>query len=398
MVDEVKALNEAIADDYSAHVYDPVPVSFLDVERLFGQAALFGELGRPADVLDLACGTGAQLARIAEQVGGRLVGTDISPEPVRIARERLSRFGDRAEIMCADLLETDPASLGQFDLILNIGVIYVTPPAVQRRILELIGQCLRPGGVAVLSYHAGSLPALRTNLHRLLYAGLEGLAPGDALASARARAAQLAQGLENTPGTELQRATLAVVAAQSDLVFYHEVFNPCFGAMQTSAIARDLASHGLDFAWYLSPSNDELPDSSLDRSIAADIADFVHGQYRHAIFARYPSSGPCNPGSSQLRWESTLARDNPGTFAGEQVFTQHGGTMNATIRAPASMAMLDCLAEGPLDWAGLTERAGAAIKGKGGKLDADEVAAMAGDARLLWRYGLLSPLYRMAPE
>ena len=151
MVDEVKALNEAIADDYSAHVYDPVPVSFLDVERLFGQAALFGELGRPADVLDLACGTGAQLARIAEQVGGRLVGTDISPEPVRIARERLSRFGDRAEIMCADLLETDPASLGQFDLILNIGVIYVTPPAVQRRILELIGQCLRPGGVAVIS-------------------------------------------------------------------------------------------------------------------------------------------------------------------------------------------------------------------------------------------------------
>ena len=72
--------------------------------------------------------------------------------------------------------------------------------------------------------------------------------------------------------------------------------------------------------------------------------------------------------------------------------------MSATIRAPASMAMLDCLAEGPRDWAGLTERAAAAIKGKGGRLDADEVAAMAGDARLLWRYGLLSPLYVMQQE
>ena len=39
MVDEVKALNEAIADDYSAHVYDPVPVAFLDVERLDRKAS-----------------------------------------------------------------------------------------------------------------------------------------------------------------------------------------------------------------------------------------------------------------------------------------------------------------------------------------------------------------------
>ncbi len=395
MVDEVKALNEAIADDYSAHVYDPVPVAFLDVERLFGHAALFGELGRPVDVLDLACGTGAQLARIAEQVSGRLVGTDISPEPVRIARERLARFGERADIRCADLLETDATSLGQFDLILNIGVIYVTPPAVQRRILELIGQCLRPGGVAVISYHAGSLPALRTNLHRLLYAGLDGLAPGDALAAARARAAHLAQVLENSPGTELQRQTLAVTAAQSDLVFYHEVFNPCFGAMQTSAIARDLAAHGLEFAWYLSPSTDELPASSLERSIAADIADFVHGQYRYAIFARYPGSGPGNVASPQLRWESTLARENPGVFEGEQVFTQRGGGMTATIRTAASMAMLDCLAEGRLDWADLVRRTAIAARGEGGELSVDDLATMAADVRLLWRHSLLSPLYNM---
>lgn len=395
MVDDVKAINETLADDYSAYVYDPPPVAFLDVERLFGLAALFGELGRPADVLDLACGTGAQLGRIAGQVSGRLVGTDISPEPVRIARERLSRFGDRVDIRCGDLLETDAASLGQFDLILNIGVIYVTPPAVQRRILELIGQCLRPGGVAVVSYHAGSLPALRTNLHRLLCAGLEGLPAGDALAAARARAAQLAQVLEKTPGTELQRETLAVVSSQSDLIFYHEVFNPCFGAMQTSALARDLASHGLEFAWYLSPSAEELPATSLDRSIAADVSDYIHGQYRHAIFARYLKSGPCNVASPRLRWESYVARDNPGVFEGEQVFSHPGGTMSATLRAPVSMAMLDCLAEGPSDWAGIAKRAAKAIEPESKGLSCDQQAAMEADARLLWRHGLMNPLYKL---
>ena len=395
MDQHVKALNEAIADDYSAHVYDPQPVTFLDAERVFGQAALFGRLDRPTDVLDLACGTGVQLARIATQLEGRVVGTDISPEPTRIAAERLTPFGERAQILCADLLELDPASLGQFDLIYNIGVIYVTPPAVQRKILELIGQCLRPGGVAVISYHAGSLPALRTNLHRLLYAGLEGLAPDQAIQAARQRAGHIGRMLENTPGTDLQRATIAVVAAQPDLVFYHEVFNPCFGAMQTSAIARDLAAHGLEFAWYLTPPAEELPDSAVDRSIAADIADFVQGQYRHALFARYPGGGRCNVASPQLRWESTLARDNPGDYSGEQTFGQIGGTSSATIRGPASMAMLDCLAEGPHDWADLRARTARALKGEGGALTGDELASMEADVRLLWRHGLMSPLYAM---
>jgi SAM-dependent methyltransferase len=398
MDDEVKALNEAIAEDYSTHVYDPQPVQFLDAERLFGVAALFGELGRPADVLDLACGTGAQLARLATQLGGRVVGTDISPEPARIARERLAPFGERAEVICGDLLEIEPEQLGQFDLILNIGVIYVVPPAVQRRILEIIGACLRPGGVAVISYHAGSLPALRTNLHRLLYAGLDGMAPGDALAAARGRATQLAAAIAELPGADLQRAALAVVSSQSDLVFYHEVFNPCFVAMQTSAVARDLAVHGLDFAWYLSPTPEEPPATSLDRSIAADVADFTGGQYRHALFARYAQAGPCNVASPQLRWESALTRDNPGEFGAEQVFRQINGTATATLRAPASMAMLDCLAEGPLDWAGIAAYAGAALRGEGGALEPAEREAMASDARLLWRHGLLAPLYRMSAD
>jgi hypothetical protein len=59
------------------------------------------------------------------------------------------------------------------------------------------------------------------------------------------------------------------------------------------------------------------------------------------------------------------------------------------------MAMLDVLAEGPLDWAGIAAEAGRRLKGEGGTLTAEELTTMEGDARLLWRHGLLSPLYRM---
>ena len=392
MIDNVKAHNEAIASDYSNLVYDPILPAFIDPDRVFGQAAMFGDLGRPVDVLDLACGTGAQLLRVAEKVAGRLVGVDISPGPIRMAQERLAPFGSRADVRCADLLETDAASLGQFDLIYNIGVIYATPPTVQRRILDLIGQCLRPGGVAVLSYHSGGAPALRGVLHRILVAGLEGLDPAKSVAAARLRSASLRETLSARPGTDLLLAALTSIDRQSDLVFYHEVFNSCFGAMQTSVVARDLAAYGLEFAWYVSALGEEPAGNAPDRAIAADIADLADGQYRYAVFARYLESGLRPVTNPRLRWSSVLRRGNPGEFAGEQNFARLDGTAGATIRIPASMAMLDCLAEGsPLGWEELVQRTAKALKGKRGALNEDEQAAMRTDLRILWRLGLLLP-------
>lgn len=398
MVDSVKAHNESIANDYSALVYDPVLASFTDVERVFGQAAMFGTLGRPVDVLDLACGTGAQLLRVAGQVEGRLVGVDISPGPIRIAQERLAPFGDRVDLRCADLLETDSASLGQFDLIYNVGVVYATPPAVQQRILDLIGQCLRPGGVAVLSYHSGGASALRTVLHGILVAGLDGLKPENAVAAARLRSASLRESLSAKPGTDLLLAGLAAIDRQSDLIFYHEVFNPYFGAMQTSVVARELAVHGLEFGWYMAASGDELAATSLDRTIAADIADLTEGQYRYALFARYLNSGLSMVSDPRLRWGSILRRDNPGEFKGEQIYSLPDGTAAATIRLPASMAMLDSLTDAPLDWAQLVERTAKALKARKGVLSDDELTAMRTDLRFLWRLGLLLPHYKMETQ
>ncbi len=391
MVDDVKAHNESIANDYTALVYDPILAAFVDPDRVFGQAAMFGEVGRPVDVLDLACGTGAQLLRVAEKVTGRLVGVDISPGPICIAQERLAPYGSRADVRCADLLETDAASLGQFDLIYNIGVIYATPPAVQRRILDLIGQCLRPGGVAVISWHSGGAPALRSVLHHILVAGLEGLSPDQSVAAARMRSASLRETLSARPGTDLLLAALTAIDRQSDLVFYHEVFNPCFGAMQTSVVARDLAVHGLEFAWYLSALGEEPPGNSADRAIAADIADLAEGQYRYALFARYLESGLRPVTNPRLRWGSVLQRENPGEFTSEQIFIRADGSAGATIRVLASMAMLDCLMEGPLDWDELAAHTAKALKRKRGGLSEDEQNAMRTDLRILWRLGLLLP-------
>lgn len=51
---------------------------------------------RPGDtVLDVACGTGRSLPLLAERIGprGRIIGVDLSPEMLAIARERLAAAG-----------------------------------------------------------------------------------------------------------------------------------------------------------------------------------------------------------------------------------------------------------------------------------------------------------------
>ena len=123
------------------------------------------------------------------------------------------------------------------------------------------------------------------------------------------------------------------------------------------------------------------------------IADYVGGQYRHAVFARYLEAVPGNFASPQIRWSSSLIRDNPGQYEGEQNFRQTDGASVATIRQRASMAMLDELAEGPLDLADIVARTSIAVTGKSGGLETADLQAMEADIILLWQHGLLTPLF-----
>tara|TARA_B100000678_G_scaffold268891_1_gene255557 strand:+ start:604 stop:1281 length:678 start_codon:yes stop_codon:yes gene_type:complete len=63
-----------------------------------------------ATVVDLGCGTGANLAMLVRRVGptGRVVGIDLSPEMLAKARERVADNGwDNVELRCGDLRTAD---------------------------------------------------------------------------------------------------------------------------------------------------------------------------------------------------------------------------------------------------------------------------------------------------
>jgi SAM-dependent methyltransferase len=93
-------------------------------------------LERPS-VLDVGCGSGRVGERVLEAGAARYVGIDFSEEMLALARERLTRFGDAAEVVEGDFL-TEPLE-GSFDAVLALGLFDYTPEPERfvRRMFEL---------------------------------------------------------------------------------------------------------------------------------------------------------------------------------------------------------------------------------------------------------------------
>lgn len=98
-------------------VYERGPVSRMIAEAGFELAT---------SVLDFGCGTGALAARLLEShlpETARYVGFDVSPRMVEIARRRLARFGDRADIRVIDGVMPLPFAGRSFDRVVATYVL-----------------------------------------------------------------------------------------------------------------------------------------------------------------------------------------------------------------------------------------------------------------------------------
>jgi SAM-dependent methyltransferase len=93
-------------------------------------------LGSPR-VLDIGYGSGRVGERVLDAGASHYVGIDFSAPMLDLARERLERFGERAEFVEGDFL-TEPLA-GPFEAILALGLFDYTPEPERfaRRMFEL---------------------------------------------------------------------------------------------------------------------------------------------------------------------------------------------------------------------------------------------------------------------
>jgi SAM-dependent methyltransferase len=403
-LDKARAVNAAIARNYDALVYETQPAeigSALDPAPVLGLAGLYGcasARSDAADVLDLGCGTGTQLLQVGSQTRGHVVGVDISEIACERARIRCAKLGDRAKILRADFLDLNPDTLGRFDLIYHIGVIFVTPAPVQARILELIGRCLKPGGAAVLTYYAGSLPLIRQSLHRLLRTTVDPLLGKDAnIKRARQRLEEIAAALPAAgPHRPVLAQALDYARTQADRLFFHEALNHAFAVLNTGDLEAALAPHGVQFLDYVTPTAFGALPTSTQRALAADVVDFASGgSYRYAVFGKPAAGGGAfsfqSPG---VRWKSDLTRSAPDrNYDGAAAYKHRVTKLEAQILRPETQAAVDVMAGGPASWPKLIAGVTAQLAARGRFIVGDPASALEPDLLELWRNRLVTPLW-----
>lgn len=261
-------------------LYDPDPDTVVPPPLVLQIGARHGlATEKLRDALDLGCGTGHNLAALREALPGRIVGVDVSPRATALAQAR----APNAEVRTADLTALNPADLGQFDVLYCAGVLYVVPPATRRHTLSLIRDCLRPGGLALLTYYSGAMHRLRAALHAWIRAEApENLSAQAAIAYARDRLAKLARERIPAPYDAWFGGACADSARLPDEALWHEVFNPHFCALDTASLGAPPLRY-LDDARGLPISFGSIPSA---RVLSSALSEAPQGSYCFSIFTR----------------------------------------------------------------------------------------------------------------
>ncbi|MFE7612434.1 class I SAM-dependent DNA methyltransferase [Streptomyces celluloflavus] len=111
---------------------------------------LAGALPAGARVLDLGCGTGQPTSRQLSDAGHRVVGVDLSPTMVKLARDN-APDAEFHRLDIADLRNGRLGGAGSFDGIASFFSLLMLPRAEIPCALRMLHDLLRPGGLLALS-------------------------------------------------------------------------------------------------------------------------------------------------------------------------------------------------------------------------------------------------------
>ena len=141
-----QASYDAVAEEYTARFFDELASKPLDRALL----DCFIELARGrGTIADIGCGPG-HVARYLADRGARVMGIDLSPRMTQLAQRLSPDIPFRQGDMLA--LDLDADALG--GIVAFYSVIHVPPESVPR-VMREFHRVLRPGGLALLSFHIG---------------------------------------------------------------------------------------------------------------------------------------------------------------------------------------------------------------------------------------------------
>lgn len=131
---------------YSAQELGTVPEAIAELSLGCGNPIALAELREGETVLDLGSGAGLDCFLAAQRVGptGRVIGVDMTPEMLDLARRNLAKVGATNVEFRAGEIEALPVESGSVDVIISNCVINLSPD--KDAVLREAYRVLRPGG------------------------------------------------------------------------------------------------------------------------------------------------------------------------------------------------------------------------------------------------------------
>ncbi|HEY0277786.1 MAG TPA: class I SAM-dependent methyltransferase [Solirubrobacterales bacterium] len=142
-------LSDHIPEDWYATAFDARSAEMAWTDRTGPEVDRVIKILQPRGderILDLACGSGRHSLELRRR-GFRVVGADISPDLIEIARRDAEEEGLEVDFVLSDLRDLDLED--EFDLVLNLndGAIgYLETDEENLKIFDLVSRALRPGG------------------------------------------------------------------------------------------------------------------------------------------------------------------------------------------------------------------------------------------------------------
>jgi S-adenosylmethionine-diacylgycerolhomoserine-N-methlytransferase len=135
-----------------SHIYDYTRWRFL-----FGRKKIVGltaDFVKPCRILEIGCGTGANLSTLAKTFPEALItGIDISDSMLNKSRRQLEKYGARIELLNSNY--NRPLGRGGYDLVLFSYTLTMINPGWQAALNAAIADLVPGGCMAVVDFHRG---------------------------------------------------------------------------------------------------------------------------------------------------------------------------------------------------------------------------------------------------
>jgi SAM-dependent methyltransferase len=292
----------AIAESYEAVAYEAKPNTVSHPDHLAAIATMFGleapDVGH-ARVLEIGCSDGANLLPVAATLpDSRSVGCDLSPTPIRLAREATAALNlSNVEWFACDFREL-PAGRGPFDYIIAHGVYSWVSAPVRDALVALAARTLSLNGVMFVSYSVFPGAHTRRAVSEMLRHHTANLAAiRDKLAAARELAALLAEaGTTHDAADAAIQVELRRIADLTDGMLAHDVIAKPNDPVYFYEFAAHASRHGLAYLAEAAPAmmagaglgaNMRAYLSRLDRLAREQYLDFARlRRFRQSLLCR----------------------------------------------------------------------------------------------------------------